>query len=139
MYEKLKNKGSLKIFKTLQNYWEKMMVCVNARMSKIIRTPIKVGVRTNASPELVQKMWKIPEIFSKCSPSFCSVKFETSVSHLNFWKYSRRYKKYITESENFQSIFTIFRPLKLVWTVKFSPAALFHIYFLHRKSWFLKN
>ena len=35
-----------KILKTLQNHREKMSVRVNVRMSKIMRTPIKVGVHT---------------------------------------------------------------------------------------------
>ena len=38
-----------KILKTLKNHWKKISVRVNIHMSKIICSPIKVGVHTYAT------------------------------------------------------------------------------------------
>ena len=45
-----------KISKTLKNHREKMSGRVNVRMSKIMRTPIKVGVRTYATYDIYQTL-----------------------------------------------------------------------------------
>ena len=45
-----------KISKTLKNHREKMSGRVNVHMSKIMRTPIKVGVRTYATYDIYQTL-----------------------------------------------------------------------------------
>ena len=49
VFKQYKIIGTRKILKTLKNHWEKLSLRLKVRISKITRTPKKVGVRTYAT------------------------------------------------------------------------------------------